>query len=165
MGKRGPQPTPTSIKIARGTFRADRSTHNEAKPIGKPRCQKWLNKDAAKEFKRLAKMLDAMGMIGSIDENALTRYAATWTRWRQALQMIEKGGEVMVYKDEDGKVKSVQPSAFNSIARSLADELSRLEQAFGMTPSARSRIEVMMPQATGEPIGKSRFFDAPLRIA
>ena len=144
MGARGPKPTPAAILKQRGTFRADRHA-DSANPIGKPRCPKWLNKDAAKEFKRIVKLLDTMGLLGAVDENALARYATTWTRWRQALQLIEKGGEVVVYKDEAGKVKAVQPSAFNSIARSLAEELSRLEQAFGMTPSARSRIEVTMP--------------------
>jgi P27 family predicted phage terminase small subunit len=165
VGQRGPKPTPTAIKLSRGTFRADRSAVREAEPIGKPRCPKWLNADAAKEFRRIVKLLDTMGLLGAVDENALARYATTWMRWRQALQMIERGGEVVVYKDEAGKVKAVQPSAFNSIARSLAEELSRLEQAFGMTPSARSRIEVTMPQTMGEPVGKSRFFDPPLRMA
>jgi P27 family predicted phage terminase small subunit len=125
-----------------------------------------LSKDAAKEFRRLVKMLDDMGLLGSADENALARYATTWCRWRQAVQLLEKGGEVVVYRDGDGKAKSVQVSAFNSIARSLAEELSRLEQAFGMTPSARSRIEVATPSAPASaPNGKGRFFDAGMRLA
>ena len=165
MGARGPQPTPSAVKLARGTYRADRAASNEAKPIGKPRCPKWLSIDAAKEFKRLARLLDKMGLLGAADENALARYAATWTRWRQAIQMIEQSGEVVVYRDDAGKVRAVQPGAFNSIARSLADELSRLEQAFGLTPSARSRIDVA-PPTTPVSDGKSRFFtDAPMRMA
>jgi P27 family predicted phage terminase small subunit len=104
-----------------------------------------------------------MGVVGSVDENALTRYCVTWVRWRQAIQLIEKGGSVQIYKDETGKVKTIQPSAFHSIARSLADELSRLEQAFGLTPSARSRIEVTAAPAIA-PEAKDRFF-TPLKIA
>jgi P27 family predicted phage terminase small subunit len=164
MGLRGPKPTPAAILKQRGTFRPDRHA-DSAKPIGKTRCPKWLNKDAAREFRRIVKLLDTIGVLGAVDENALARYANTWTRWRQAVQMIEKGGEVVVYRDELGKPKAVQPSAFNSIARSLAEELSRLEQAFGMNPSARSRIDVAMPLAAAEPQAKSRFFDPPMRIA
>lgn len=157
MGARGPKPLPSAIKQARGTFRADRSASCEARPTGTPKCPPWLNADAKKEFRRLVKLLSNMGLLGSVDENALARYATTWVRWRQAMQMIEKGGEVVVYRDEAGKAKAVQPSAFNSIARSLAEELSRLEQAFGMNPSARSRIEVTPPpSAVSEP--KGRFF-------
>lgn len=164
MGLRGPRPTPTAIKQARGTFRADRTAGNEAKPIGKPRCPRWLNKDAAKEFRRVARLLDKMGLLGAVDENALVRYATTWVRWRQAVTMIEKTGEVQVYKDGDGKVKAVQPSAFSSIARGLSEELSRIEQSFGMNPSARSRIEVA-PATANDADGKSRFFETPMRLA
>jgi hypothetical protein len=75
--------------------------------------------------------------------------------------MIERGGEVTLYKDEAGKVKAVQPSAFASIARGLSEQLDRLEQSFGMNPSARSRIEVS-PAAVfaSVPDAKTRFFDA-----
>ncbi len=163
MGARGPKPVPTAIKLQRGTFRADRAVANEARPIGKPTCPKWLNADAKKEFRRVVKMLSAMGLIGAVDGNAIIRYATTWVRWRQALQMIEKAGEVSVYKDAEGKVKAIQPSAFASIIRGLSEELSRIETAFGMNPSARSRIEVTMPPA-GQVDTKERFFNLPLRL-
>jgi P27 family predicted phage terminase small subunit len=123
-----------------------------------------MSGDAKKEFRRVVKLLAEMGLVGAADTNALTRYAVTWVRWRQAIAMIEKGGEVAVYKDENGKVKAIQPAAFHSIARSLADELSRLETQLGMNPAARSRIEVAPPAApASEP--KSRFFGPPMRMA
>lgn len=159
MGARGPKPTPAAILKQRGTFRPDRHA-DSAKPLGKPTCPSWLNADAKREFRRLVKVLADMGLIGNVDSNALARYASTWVRWRQAVQMIERGGEVVIYKDDAGKVKAVQPSAFNSIARGLAEQLDRLEQSFGMNPSARSRIEVTPPPvAASEPQGKNRFFD------
>ena len=159
MGLRGPKPTPTAIKQARGTFRPDRAAGSEARPTGRPTCPAWLSKDAKREFRRVVKVLSGMGLIGTADSNALARYASTWVRWRQTVQMIEKAGEVVVYRDEQGKPKAVQPSAFNAIARGLAEQLDRLEQSFGMNPSARSRIEVAPPAApASEP--KNRFFDA-----
>jgi P27 family predicted phage terminase small subunit len=159
MGRRGPRPTPSAIKQARGTYRSDRAAGNEAKPIGTPKCPAWLNADAKKEFRRLVKVLGGMGLLGEADQNALARYASTWVRWRQALQMIEKGGEVTVYKDENGRVKAVQPAAFAAIARGLAEQLDKLEASFGMTPSARSRIEVAPPPVVATPTeAKSRFF-------
>ena len=155
--KPGPRPTPVAILKQRGTFRPDRQKDG-AVATGTPTCPSWLNKDAKKEFRRLVKMLGAIGVIGSVDGNALARYAATWVRWRQALQMIERGGEVTIYKDEAGKVKAVQPSAFNAIARGLAEQLDRLEQSMGLNPSARSRLTVQPPAAPAHD-SKSRFFD------
>ena len=115
------------MKLARGTFRADRAAGREAKPVGKPSCPSWLNADAKKEFRRLANVLGKMGLLGAADQNSLARYASTWVRWRQAVQMIERGGEVTVYKDDAGKVKAVQPAAFASIARGLAEQLDKLD--------------------------------------
>jgi P27 family predicted phage terminase small subunit len=158
MGARGPQPTPTAIKEARGTARPDRSARNEAKPVGKPTCPSWLPKDAKREFRRLVKLLDELGLIGMIDGNLLTRYASTWHRWRQAVQMVERSGEVVPLKHEDGTLKYLQPNPYVSIARQLADQLHKMEAALGMSPSARSRIEVQLttPQ---QDAGKGRFFN------
>lgn len=164
MGSRGPQPLPSALKAQRGTFRADRAATNEAQPIGKPICPTWLNKDAKKEFRRLTKLLGAMGLLGAVDANALTRYCSTWVRWRQSIQLLEKSGEVVVYKDAKGKATSIQPAAFASIVRNLSEELSRIEGAFGMNPSSRSRINVAPPAPATE--SKSRFFDGgPMRMA
>lgn len=169
MGARGPKPLPSAVKLARGTYRADRAAHNEAAPLGKPSCPSWLtDKDARAEFRRVVKMLLDMGLVGAADSNLIVRYCVAWVRWRRIVQTLASnpGAEVATYKDEQGKVKSMQVSALHSVARSLSDELSRAEQQLGMTPSARSRIEVQMP-ATPAPDSKSRFFPdaAPLRIA
>lgn len=162
MGARGPKPLPSAVKQARGTFRADRAAANEAAPIGKPTCPSWLkDADAKKEWRRLVKLLGEMGLIGAADSNLLTRYCTAWVRWRRVVQTLvaNPGAEFATFKDDAGKVKTVQISALHSAARSLADELSRAEQQLGMTPSARSRIEVAPPAPAAAP--KARFFANP----
>jgi P27 family predicted phage terminase small subunit len=152
---------PSAIKMARGTYRPDRAAHNEAQPLGKPTCPSWMtDPDARKEFRRLVKLLGEMGLIGAADANLLTRYCIAWVRWRRIVQTLaaNPGAEVATFKDETGKIKAVQVSAFHSIARSLSEELSKAESALGMSPAARSRIEVAAtPPPAAEP--KSRFFD------
>ncbi|MGE5611157.1 MAG: phage terminase small subunit P27 family [Bacillota bacterium] len=162
MGLRGPKPTPSAVKIARGTYRADRAAACEAQPLGKPTCPNFLSTDERKEFRRVVRLLSSMGLIGAIDGNALARYARLWCRWRQAEQMITKTGDVFPIKDSDGKVKCLQQSPYVSIARSLSEQLDKLEASFGMNPSARSRIEVAPPQSQADP--KARFFDTPMRM-
>lgn len=166
MGARGPKPLPSGIKQMRGTYRRDRAARNEARPLGKPKPPAWLkqNPEALKEFKRLVRELSAMGLVGSLDANALTRYTVLWVRWRQAEEMVKKGGDTFVIKGDDGKVKTIMPAPHVAIARQLSEQLARIEGEFGMTPSSRSRIEVAPPAArTEDP--KGRFFDAPLRMA
>lgn len=158
MGLRGPKALPTELKKQRGTYQKCRSSANEPVSLGTPATPKWLNDDAKKEYKRLVGLLSDMKVLGKIDEYALTRYATTWVRWRWAIQQIQTLGDVSVYKSEDGTVKSVQPNGYSAIARSLAEELTKLEQAFGMTPSARSRIEVAPAPNSSTAQDKSRFF-------
>jgi P27 family predicted phage terminase small subunit len=153
-------PLPSSIKAARGTLRPCRVAANEAKAAGKPRAPKDFTKDQKKEFNRLAKLLGGMGLVGEADGNALERYVRTWLRWRQAEQMIQKTGDVLPVKDSEGRVK-FKRSPYVDIAATLAAQLDKLEQAFGLTPSARSRIEVA--PAPAESNDKARFF--AMRVA
>ena len=55
---------------------------------------------------------------------------------------IERNGETYALRDEHGKTRYLQQFPQISIANKLAGQLLRLEQEFGMTPSARSRIEL-----------------------
>jgi P27 family predicted phage terminase small subunit len=158
MGARGPLPIPTAIKEARGTLRPSRCAANEPHAAGLPKVPKDLNPDAKKEFKRLLKLLSAMGVVGAVDGNALERYVRTWLQWRIATQMVERTGPVIASKDSDGKPK-FKRSPYIDVAATYASQLDKLEQAFGLHPSARSRIEVQAPITQPENI--SRFFDRP----
>lgn len=168
MGARGPKPTPSNVLKARGTFRPARAARNEAAPLGRPSCPSWVvDPDARKEFRRLVRVLSQMNLIGAADQNLLVRYCLAWVRYRRVIQTLaaNPGAETAVYKDEAGKVKSIQMSALNIIARALSEELSRAENAMGCSPASRSRIEVSMSPAPA-PNDKARFFDAPpMRLA
>jgi len=144
MGRRGPPPTPTEILKLHGSKLVNkRREQTEAKgPAGKPSCPTWLDKDAKKAWKQLVPMLEFMGVLTRIDANALARYCETWVRWRHAQEFLKQKGEVYPLKDESGKVKCLMPFPQVAIANSLAQQLLRLEQEFGLTPAARTRIVV-----------------------
>lgn len=117
--------------------------------MGKPVCPSWLPADARKEFRKLVKQLGAMNLLGRADSNALARYSATLVRFRDAYQTLQKTGEMQIYRDAEGKVKAVQPSPYASLVRSLSEQLHKFEQAFGMNPSARSRVNAGGPDDFG----------------
>lgn len=161
MGKRGPQPIPSMVKMSRGTWRADRAASNEPIATGKPTCPSWLSPDGKREYRRIVRLLSDMGVIGQIDANVLTRYAATWVRWRQAVQAIQTQGDIVPIISADGNETGRMQNPHTSIARQLSEQLDRLEGSLGMNPSARSRISVAMPPQKPAEQDKSRFFDAP----
>ena len=61
------------------------------------------------------------------------------------------------HKDESGKVKCFQQWPQVAIANKLAIQLTRLEQEFGMTPSARTRIQVHVPAPQPKWLSPGRF--------
>jgi len=114
-------------------------------PAGDPTCPSWLDADAKRAWRQLVPMLRAMNVLTRIDGNALARYCRTWSRWRKAEAFIDEHGEMYPLKDESGRVKYMQQWPQVAISHKLAQQLTRLEQEFGMTPSARSRIQLDAP--------------------
>jgi P27 family predicted phage terminase small subunit len=136
--------------------REEREVHG---PEGTPDRPDWLDADAAQVWDRLVPLLQAMGVLTRIDGNALGRYCRLWSRWRKAEDFIDSRGEMYPIKDEKGAVRCFQQWPQVSIANKLAAQLSRLEAEFGMTPSARARIQLTSQnqEATN---AKARFFRA-----
>ena len=146
MGQRGPKPIPTAILKLRGTARADR-TRNEPTPgPGVPRCPSWLDEQAKNAWRQLVPELVAMRVLAAVDRNALARYCTLWSRWKTAELFLQKHGSVYTLKDDQGAVRCVQQFPQVAIAHRLALALSRLEAEFGLTPSARARIQAL-PEA------------------
>jgi len=144
VGRRGPAPTPTNILRLRGSPRVtQRRLKSEVKPpAGRPTCPDWLDEEATHAWRWLIPLLEGMGILTRIDRNALTRYCQHWSRWKKAEQFIQEHGDTYPIKDDDGKIKCLQQFPQVAIAHRLSLVMTRLEQEFGMTPSARSRIQL-----------------------
>lgn len=122
-----------------------------------PSAPKWLDKAGKDAYRQVVKMLTAMNVGKAPDANAVARYARLWVRWRQADTFIQKYGESYPLYDKNGKPKCFMPFPQVAIINKLSILLLRLEQEFGMTPAARTRIQVDVPEST-QPEGKGRFF-------
>ena len=123
----------------------------------RPRCPTWLDDEAKLAWKHLVPQLERMGVLTRIDGNALTRYCQLWARWKKAELFVQKHGDVYPLKDESGRTKCLMPFPQVASANKLAAQLTRLEQEFGMTPSARTRISVPAARPVSDP-EKERFF-------
>ena len=119
---------------------------------------KWLDDEARKVWAELVPMLEGMGVLTRIDGHALARYCRLWSRWRKAESFIEEKGEMYPLRDDNGRVKCFMQWPQVAIANKLAQQLTRLEQEFGMTPSARARIQCTPLRTGSTSNGKSRYF-------
>ena len=150
MGSRGPSPTPTKILALRESWRAKRNPAEPRPPTGRPRRPRWLDSYAKAAWRQIVPQLERMGVLTRIDANALSRYCVLWGRWRKAEEFLQERGECYLAKDAAGQVIGLKPYPQARMASQLAEQLLRLEQQFGMTPSARARIEVPQQEREDE---------------
>lgn len=148
MGARGPLPKPTEVLKLRGSWRANLNRDEPKPPIEPPAKPEWLSEEAGQAWDQIVPRLLEMKVLARIDANALARYCEMWVEWRQALAFVRKNGTTFPIRDGNGKIKCLGQFPQVALVHKLSLALSRLEQEFGMTPSARSRINVAL---SGEP--------------
>ena len=75
MATRGRKPKPTAMKELEGNPGKHPLNTSEPKPNKKaPACPKWLEPEAKKEWRRLAKQMEAIGILTEVDMAAFAGY-------------------------------------------------------------------------------------------
>ena len=155
MGRRGPPPEPTRLRLLKGNPGKRRVNSDEPKPPRRAkkdllRCPGWISDGAKLVWRSAAPQLRDMGVLTQVDRDALAAYCQAYARWREAEEFIAKHGSVYPLRDEQGRVKYMQPFPQVAIARHLLLAVRTFQQEFGMTPSARSRIHGPAEPDAGE---------------
>lgn len=137
-GRRGPAPTPTALKEARGTTRKSRANPREPKPtLGDPGMPASVSSDpdAKACWKTLAPQLVKLKLLTRVDGIALEGLCRAYSRALQADRALKKHG--LLTKTAWG---TLQASPAVSISRTSWVEVRKFAQEFGLTPSSRSRV-------------------------
>jgi len=136
VATRGRKPTPTALKVLEGNPGKRPLNKAEPKPNKKaPSCPKWLEPEAKKEWRRLAKQMESIGILTEVDMAAFAGYCQAYARWKEAEEFITKHGTIV--KTPSGYWQQV-PQV--SIGQTYLKIMNRLAEQFGLTPAARSRI-------------------------
>ncbi len=138
MAMRGRKPKPTAIKLLEGNPGKRPLNKNEPKPKKDvPKCPSWLLPEAKKEWKRMAEQLELLGLLTAMDMTAFAGYCQSYARWKEAEDFITKHGSI--FKTPSGYVQQV-PHV--SIAQSNLKIMRDFCSEFGLTPAARSRLQL-----------------------
>lgn len=136
VGQRGRKPRPTAMKELEGNPGKRKLNVNEPKPSrAAPQCPEWLDEEAKKEWDRMVRHLELLGVITEIDMAAFAAYCQAYSRWKEAEEFITKHGTIV--KTPSGYWQQV-PQV--SIAQTYLKLMHKFCEQFGLTPSARSRI-------------------------
>lgn len=147
MGRSGPAPKPTALRVLHGD-RKSRINLNEPRPVDiPPEPPSWLSRWAVEEWRRLVPDLIAMGTVKRVDATALAAYCEAVSRLRTASVLVAESGPLLI--GDDGLVRK-NPAVAQ--ARDASYEVRMWAREFGLTPSARSplRIEVAPAVAIAE---------------
>ena len=151
MGKRGTPRTPTAILKLRGSdLVSSRANEPDALAGDLEALESVSSSDeATRIFKRLAKSLQAMRVLGSQDATALSILASTLAKGENAArQVFESGGDVI--DSPHGKI--VNP--WSKIRDAALESSFKMLKEFGLTPATRSNVE-----AKGAEFDALKFFD------
>lgn len=146
MATRGRKPKPTAIKILEGNPGKRPLNAREPVPERKaPTCPKWLDKEAKKEWKRLAPKLERMGVLTEVDMAAFAGYCQAYSRWRENEQFISEHGSLV--RTPSGYWMQV-PQV--SMAQQYMKQMEKFAEQFGLTPASRSRLIADSAEAPGQ---------------
>jgi P27 family predicted phage terminase small subunit len=138
MATRGRKPKPTALKVLEGNPGKRPLNDKEPQPEKKaPRCPSWLEPEAKKEWKRMAKTLEAIGVLTQVDKAAFAGYCQAYARWKEAEEFLSKHGTI--FKTPSGYIQQV-PQV--SIAQTYLKVMKDFCSEFGLTPASRTRIRV-----------------------
>lgn len=137
MGKRGPAPAPTELKLIRGT-KKNRINREEPKPSENPIVRPTtLSADARKIWDRLVPDLVATKVLTHWDVDLFARFCEQAVVVAKAQVEVNKRG-VLVRGDKNRLVKN--PAL--QIARDATKEMLSIGARFGLTPSDRGQLRI-----------------------
>ncbi|MCA3380174.1 MAG: phage terminase small subunit P27 family [Roseomonas sp.] len=146
---RGRKPKPTHLKLVIGNPGKRPLPKAEAKAVrALPSPPPHLSDEAKVEWGRVSEELYKIGLLSGVDRAALAAYCQAYARWVQAERAIAEMGKRdmltggLMIKTTNGN--AVQNPLVGT-ANKAASDMVRYAAEFGMTPSARSRIEAHPP--------------------
>lgn len=148
---RGRKPTPTHLRLIDGN--PGKRRIGKPLPIAPtlPQPPAFLDAMAREEWSRIAPELFHLRLLTALDLGPLAAYCQMYSRWvaaeRALAEMAERDGVTHGMLIRGRKGDPVQ-NPLAGIARRAAAAMMHTAAEFGMTPSARSRIEAG-PEPTG----------------
>jgi P27 family predicted phage terminase small subunit len=137
---RGRKPKPSHLKLLEGNI-GRHPIKNAPRPgPAVPTCPQHLSPTAKAEWKRLVHQLADLGILTTLDRAAMAAYCQCYGRWVEAEKKL--GETPALLKMPSGYV---QQNPWLSISTKQLELMHKYLSEFGLSPVARSRIDVRRP--------------------
>jgi P27 family predicted phage terminase small subunit len=152
----GRKPTPTYLKLVKGNPGRRKLPKNEpVAPPGRPVVPVELSDAAKVEFGRLCALLEAMGVLTTVDQGLLAAYAQFYADWLEAEAQLRKFGKIIkspgrrtsktvagVTTTEESGGYPIQ-SPYLAIRNRSVEMMAKLGAEFGLSPVSRTRVSAV----------------------
>lgn len=138
----GRKPAPKALRILRGDRACRINAEEPEAPPANLEPPAWLGDGVARDkWAELVPLLVTMGVLTDADRDSLSRYCVCHEAWLKAVDACRRGLDILIHRDESGRIKNAQVGPHHTIMRRLGAELDRIACEFGMTPSSRTRLK------------------------
>ena len=149
MGRRGPAPTPTKLKLLRGETRPSRIDLQTPEPRDRrPVMPPDMDVPAQGVWRRVMREFGPTGVITAADHDALRCYCEAVARYEHAARLLATSGPLVRGARSGELVKN----PLHQVVRDDADLVRAYARELGLTPSARNGLA-----------GRAEVVDDPLR--
>ena len=167
MGRRGPAPDPSWLQLIKGNpgKRPENKLEPKPKRVAWQEPPEYFDEEHRKVWFSVSRELNEMEILTSADAFPLERYVVFLLRWRACQAVLARAGGkftyavrgpgsaeqrnasgVVIVPEIPGPVKFFKPIPEVRILQELSSHLLHIEDRFGLSPSARSRIVSQDPE-------------------
>jgi len=143
----GRPPKPTSLRKLQGN--PGKRAFNEREPtppIGMPKPPRWLNAKGRRFWREIAPVLEGMRVITVADREALALLCDALAEYEAMRKVIgEQGATYEAVAQSGDLMVRMRPEV--RIAADAWRRASTMLQQFGLTPSARAKVQSAPPEA------------------
>jgi len=137
MGRRGPAPAPTRVKMLRGETRPSRLNLHEPMPSPDvPKMPADMDAEAKVVWRRVLRDMRYTGVIRAADADVFRCYCEAVARYAQAARLYAQSGPLI--RRDGNMVKT----PLHQVARDNADEIRQFARELGLSPSARVGLRI-----------------------
>ena len=154
MTKAGRPRKPTALKVLTGNPGQRPLPENEPKPapvVETPGPPSWMNKDGKRMWKRQAPGLARVGLLTEADLETFSMLCQSYGEWLEAVRDIKKNGKFCIYINKAGAENEMERPMVK-LEHKAYERYKSLCTEFGLTPAARTRIEVKPSQEDEDPM-------------